>query len=62
MFKMEIKTGGAAFRDEDGNLDETGYEVRRQLKSISEKIKDGYTGGVLIDTNGNKVGSWRYDD
>jgi hypothetical protein len=61
MFRIEIKTGGAAFRDEDDNLDETGYEVRRLLKGIEEKIKNGYTGGILIDINGNRVGSWKYE-
>lgn len=61
MFKLEIKTGGAAFRDEDGNLDETGYEVSRLLKDVSEKIKYGHTSGNVIDINGNKVGSWKYD-
>lgn len=62
MFKMEIKTGGAAFRDEDDNLDETGYEVRKLLKKVAEKIENGYSGGILIDTNGNRVGSWKYED
>lgn len=61
MFKMEIFTGGAAFRDENDNLDETGYEVCRLLKDVAENIKYGYKSGNLIDINGNRVGSWRYD-
>ena len=62
MFKMEIQTGGAAFRDEYNNLDATGYEVSKLLKKVAEKIENGYSGGILIDTNGNRVGSWKYDD
>lgn len=61
MLKIEIFTGGSAFRDEDGNLDETGYEVRRLLKQVAIKIECGHDGGNLIDINGNRVGSWKYD-
>lgn len=61
MFKLEIFTGGAAFRDEDDNLDETGYEVCRLLKDVAESIKYGYKSGNLIDINGNRVGCWSYN-
>lgn len=61
MFRMEIFTGGAAFRDEYGNPDATGYEVSRLLKDVAEKVKHGYASGNLIDINGNRVGSWKYD-
>ena len=27
MLKIEIKTGGAAYRDEDGELDRSAYEL-----------------------------------
>ena len=62
MFKLEINTDGAAFRDEDGNLDKNGSEVCRLLKSIAEKINDGYTNVSLLDINGNKVGEWFYEE
>lgn len=62
MFKMEIKTGGAAFRDENGNLDPYGYEVAKLLENTAYYLRHGETGGVLIDINGNKVGSWSYED
>lgn len=62
MFKIEIKTGGAAFRDENGDLDVDGYEVRRLLKDVVEAIAYGYEGGILIDYNGNRVGNWSYND
>lgn len=61
MFKVEIKTGGAAFRDEDGELDPYGYEVRKSMKMIIECLRDGAHSGSIIDTNGNKVGEWSYE-
>lgn len=68
MFKVSIKTGGSAFRDEtevdeDGNyaLDSTGHEVRCLLKTISDKLASGESGGVLMDINGNRVGEWSYE-
>lgn len=36
MLKIEIETGGAAYRDEDGELDRSAYELRRNLKEIKE--------------------------
>ena len=61
MFKLQIETGNASFRDEDGNLDETGCEIRRLLTNVKTQIEYGYHSGILIDINGNKVGSWSYD-
>ena len=61
MFKLEIFTGGAAFRDENDNLDETGYEVSRLLRIVADNINNGRSEGNLFDINGNRVGSWRYD-
>ena len=42
MLKIEIETGGAAYRDEDGELDRSAYELRRNLKEIKEKLEYGY--------------------
>ena len=38
MLKIEIKTGGAAYRDENDELDRSAYELRRNLKEIMEKL------------------------
>lgn len=62
MLKIEIKTGGSAYRDENDNLDSNAYELRRNLKEISEKLEYGYTSGSVMDINGNKVGTWSLDD
>ena len=38
MLKIEIKTGGAAYRDENDELDRSAYELRRNLKEIKVRI------------------------
>ena len=61
MFKLEIETGGSAFCDpftgeEDGTME--AVEIRRMLAVISCELERGSSGGIVIDINGNKVGSW----
>lgn len=61
MFRCAIKTGGAAFcNPETGEEDELaeGYEVARILEKIAKEIRQGKQSGVVMDLNGNKVGSW----
>ena len=38
MLKIEIKTGVAAYRDENDELDRSAYELRRNLKEIMENM------------------------
>ncbi len=68
MFRMEIKTGGAAFRSDsqtnrDGDfvLDPTACEVRRILSEVRTQLAYGNTSGKIRDINGNAVGSWVYE-
>lgn len=68
MFRLEVKTGGAAFRDEsrtdrhgESVLDPCAVEVRRILLDVSRKLDAGYTDGSVMDVNGNKVGHWSYE-
>ena len=56
MFEIKIKTGGAAFQD-----DPTAHELRRLLKYVEALLEEGVSYGVLMDTNGNKVGEWGYE-
>lgn len=61
MFKLEMKTGNAAFCNPDTcNEDEflEGIEINRILEEIQREIEEGYTSGVIMDINGNKVGKW----
>lgn len=68
MFRLEVKTGGAAFRDESRTdrrgepiLDPCATEVRRILMDVSRKLEAGHTDGSIMDVNGNKVGRWSYE-
>lgn len=62
MLKIEIKTGGAAYRDENDELDRSAYELRRNLKEIMEKLEYGCQSGYIMDINGNKVGEWSLEN
>ena len=61
MFKMEIKTGGAAFRDEitgEENSIAEAEELERILIRVAKEIAMDKQSGVIMDINGNKVGTW----
>ena len=62
MFKLEIKTGGAAFADPaTGEYNDyyEGAEICRILKGIESSIRNGNAvSGNVIDINGNVVGRW----
>ena len=53
MFKIQFKTGGAAF---DEPYKEA--EINRILEDISTKVKYGYSSGKIMDINGNCIGEW----
>lgn len=62
MFKLEISTSGAAFRNPfSGEEDEVmeAAEIRSLLAKVSCELEHGRSSGVIMDVNGNKVGSWR---
>lgn len=61
MLKLEIKTGGAAFSEDDVLTYEGRSEIARLLRKISVKIETGDSDGVIMDINGNKVGRWTLD-
>lgn len=63
MFKLTIKTSGAAFHDEYN--DDKAYdkyceaeEISRILKEVIDKLEYGCESGTVLDINGNKVGEW----
>ena len=62
MFKLEINTDGAAFKDPNGVLDEVyeGAEIVRILRTqvIDYIVNADAFGGNLVDINGNRVGRW----
>ncbi|KKK71010.1 hypothetical protein LCGC14_2918260 [marine sediment metagenome] len=55
-FTMSIESTNAAFEDEGAE------EVTRILRHVADQIKDGYTVGPVLDSNGNSVGVWSFDD
>lgn len=61
MFKIEIKTGGAAFRDfltgDESDFEEAG-KINRILMTVQKQLADGLHRGSCFDVNGNKVGEW----
>lgn len=62
MFDLEIKTGGAAFRDENGEEDKMSecFEVARILRNIADSLEDGLSASNILDINGNTVGSFKF--
>lgn len=61
--KIEFSTDNAAFHAPEGyDIHLERYAMAREIGNLFEDIcmdlKLGKTSGVLIDTNGNKVGSW----
>ena len=59
MLKITIKTGNAAYSDENENITYEGrYALRADLNKIAEDIIDGKDYGCVMDINGNKFGEW----
>ena len=61
VFRLEIQTDGAAFRDfrtgESCEFAEA-WEIKRILEEVIVELKGGRKEGSVMDINGNKVGSW----
>lgn len=57
-FKLTIKTGNAAFCDEQTGEEAPNHEVARLLREAADEIENGADGGVLVDINGNNVGRY----
>lgn len=65
MFRIEIKTSGAAFCNPVSGEPERVFEfleVDRILRQISSRFLQGENGGNIIDTNGNVCGGWVRDE
>lgn len=61
MFRLKIETDGEAYR-EDGRLDPSAWEVRRNLAAIADKLVCGVTSGEVTDIYGNATGTWKYEE
>lgn len=62
MLKIQFRTSGAAFKDDNIDMPYDDYYKRQEtvriLNDIAERISDGDTYGACMDINGNKVGDW----
>lgn len=56
MFKIEFETGNDAFQGEQEFINET----RQILENVWEKISKGQREGAVMDSNGNKIGSYGF--
>lgn len=66
MFKLEISTDGAAFKDPHTGESDDSMESMEIQKIIMDQVlpalEDGAKSGKLRDTNGNSVGSWSREE
>ena len=57
MFKLEFRTGNAAF---DG--DAKWMEIDTILRAVADRAGDGQASGIIRDSNGNRIGEWSLQD
>lgn len=57
---IAFKVGNAAFRLDDGTLDEVA--VGAKIVEVGTKIANGARYGSIIDINGNKVGEFSVEE
>lgn len=65
MFRMEIETGGAAFKDPETSGEDKafeGIEISRIMRKVAAELREGKVSGSIMDLNGNKVGYWTRED
>lgn len=53
VFRLEIECDNAAFEERE-------HEVARILQYVAKRVRDGETGAVVRDLNGNTVGEYRF--
>ena len=54
MLTVKIATDNAAFSDDNAR-----EECASMMEDIARKLRDGYSSGPLLDSNGNTVGSFK---
>ena len=60
MLKLEIRTGNGCFHEEDEDcVDYLGrLELARLLEEVAEQLRNGSSGDVIVEVNGNRCGTW----
>ena len=57
MLNIEIKTGNAAFSEDEVLTIEGRYEIARLLRDVAMKIENFYENGKIMDINGKMLPS-----
>ena len=55
MFKIEFETTNSAF-------DDPADEIAAILALIASRLTGGETEGLIKDSNGNRIGSWKLEN
>ncbi len=55
MVKIHFDTDNASFGETE---EERREEIAKTLESLARKIRNGYDAGLVMDTNGNRIGSF----
>ena len=58
-FKLKIVTDNEAFNEIDASR---GLELARLLGIVAAKVENGNAEGAIEDANGNRVGSFWFED
>lgn len=54
-FTLTLKTGNEAFADKN-------QEIARILRATADKVEKGQDSGIVVDANGNRVGTFETED
>jgi len=57
MLKIEIDTDNAVFDYANGN-----NEIKNILINVTKQIEEGRNESFLLDSNGNTVGKWEFNN
>lgn len=55
MFELKFDTDNAAFDDGADSA-----EIARILSEVSQRVEQGWLSSLIMDANGNVIGSWSY--
>ena len=67
-FVVEFETDNASFTDEFATEEERddddarAHETSDILKRVASVVRHGNTEGYAYDSNGNKIGTWRFEE
>ena len=54
-FNLDINSGTQAV------VDDYQFEIGKVLQDIQRTLESGYDQGMVRDTNGNRIGTWKLD-